>query len=317
MNRETNQPRMSRRRSWLTLVQGLVSVALFVWVVRHISWADLLLDLSRASPVFVALSCLLYYAGIVLSCYKWRSTLGIEEVSMPLPRLARWYLIGAFANNFLPTDIGGDLGRGFYASRYTGKPLAITRSILLERLTGLAAMLALAWVGLVVVAGQLAIGLIAAAASVLAGLIGWKLIAKIERRLPERPQELFKAAGTIWKQYRRRPRQIGLILALSLLFQLMAGFGTWINLLAVGVRLPLLAVLLVAAMAGVLGILPISVNGWGVKESLYIALLAPIGATASGILAGVLLGRALMLILSLAGVIPLVLEKKRIPDWAG
>jgi hypothetical protein len=63
-------------------------------------------------------------------------------------------------------------------------------------------------------------------------------------------------------------------------------------------------------MAGVLGVLPIAINGWGVRESVFVTLLAPLGAAPGDILAGVLLGRALVLALSLVGAAPLLLERK-------
>jgi glycosyltransferase 2 family protein len=308
------KPQRTRRIGWLTLVQGLVSLCLLFWVVRQVSWVELAHNLSIASPSLIVLTCLLYYIGIVLSCCKWQSILKIEGVSVPLFRLLRWYLIGSFANNFLPTDVGGDLGRGFYASRSIGQSALIARSILVERLTGLAVMLMLAWIGLIIIAHQVIIALLLAGAGILVSLMVWLLFVGVANRLPERLQAILELWRSIWQQYRLQPARIGWILIASLIFQLMAGFGAWVNFRAVGMSLPLSTMLLVFAMASVLGLLPISVNGWGVKESVYIGLLTPVIASPGNILAGVLLGRALAFLLSLAGVIPLMIEKKSLPD---
>jgi glycosyltransferase 2 family protein len=307
------KPRPTQRIGWLTLVQGLVSLCLLLWIVRQISWVELAHNISNASPGLIVLTCLLYYIGIVLSCCKWQSILRIEGVSVPLFRLLRWYLIGSFASNFLPTDVGGDLGRGFYASRSIEKPALIARSIIIERMTGLAVMLMLAWIGLIVIAHQAMIALLLAGTGLLVSLTAWLLFIRVTNRLPERLRAKLKLWRSIWQQYRLQPVRIGWILMVSLLFQLMAGFGAWVNFRAVGMSLPLSTMLLVAAMAGVIGMLPISVNGWGVKESVYIGLLTPLIASPGNILAGVLLGRAVVFLLSLAGVIPRMIEKKTLP----
>jgi uncharacterized membrane protein YbhN (UPF0104 family) len=170
--------------------------------------------------------------------------------------------------------------------------------------------LMLAWVGLIVIAHQAIIALLLAVAGLLVILTSWLLVVGAANRIPERLQARLRLWRPIWQQYRQQPARIGWILIVSLIFQLMAGFGAWVNFRAVGMSLPLSTMLLVAAMASVLGLLPISVNGWGVKESVYIGLLTPVIASPGNILAGVLLGRALTFLLSLAGVIPLMIEKK-------
>jgi uncharacterized membrane protein YbhN (UPF0104 family) len=92
---------------------------------------------------------------------------------------------------------------------------------------------------------------------------------------------------------------------------MLAGFGAWFNLRAVHAELPLLIVLLAAAITNALGVLPIAINGWGVKEAVFVSLLTPYHAPASDLLAGMLLARALVLVASLVGVVPLVLERTR------
>jgi len=78
--------------------------------------------------------------------------------------------------------------------------------------------------------------------------------------------------------------------------------------LAVGVDLPFLTVVPIAALVGLIGLLPVSINGWGVREVLIVTLLTPLGAPADRVLAGALLGRFLVLVVTLVGGVLLWLE---------
>jgi glycosyltransferase 2 family protein len=302
--------RRTLRRRALALVRLAVSAALVVWLAQSIGWRDVLEVIMGASLPIVMIGCCVYYLGIVLSCWKWDVLLRLEKVEVPMPRLVGWYLIGAFAGSFLPSDIGGDLGRGVYAARFTGRTAAVARSIIVERLTGLAVLMGLALIGLVVVVQRPLAAFAILAMGVAAIAIGLVAAPRLRGALPERLHVALAGLGEMWSTSRRRPDAVVTVWVISLAFQLLACFGPWLNLRAVGVDLPILPVVLVAAMAGVLGALPLSINGWGVREALFVTFLTPLGAPADAVLGGVLLGRALVLLLSLVGALPWMLEQK-------
>lgn len=296
-----------RLRRYLILVaQLLVSLGLLAWVIQHIAWRDVVLALARVHPLFLLWGGCLYYLGILLSCCKWRSTLQAEGVAAPYHRLVRWYLIGAFASNFLPSDVGGDVGRAVYASRYTGRVGAVTRSIVVERLSGFAILALFAWIGLIVIMGQVLIALLLLLGGIAALLLGWLL----HRRLPARMLKFVQTLARTVAPYRRQPRAAGKLLLLSIAFHLLSGYSVWAMLYAVQVNVPLAPVILVAAIANVVSALPITLSGWGVREAVVVSLLAPFGVSATPVLAGIVLGRTLVLLSSLVGVVPLMFERK-------
>lgn len=298
------------RRFWLRVVQSGVSLLLIAWLLTRISWRDVLALMAQADVWLMVAACALYYLGVALSCVKWAIALRVESVNLPLLHLFRWYLIGAFVNNFLPTDVGGDLGRGFYAGRYSGRPGAVTRSIIVERLTGLAAMMMLALLGMAVVVRQIQVEVPAIAAGL--GLL--LIVALLVGRTSVRKHPWFVAVMdrvcASWERYRSRPIELLAMLVISLAFQTLAGTGVWLNMHAVGVDLPLAVIVPATALVGVVGLLPLSVNGWGVRESLIVGLLAPLGALPDQLLAGALLGRVLLLLVTLAGGVLLLTEKR-------
>lgn len=297
------------KRRALRVLQLLVTALLLLWLAAHIAWPELISAFAGASLPLILLACALYYLGVALSCWKWRVLLDLEGLALPFGRLYCWYLVGAFAGNYLPTEIGGDVGRAVMAGRSTRQPLAVARSIFAERLSGLAMMALLAWVGLIVLRGSYALALLILV-SAGAGLVGavW-LARRLSRsatsegpiRLRGRLSSAIEDSLAVWAKLLGRPRSLVLIVASSLAFQILAGVGVWLNMRAVGAILPPGAVILAAALVGVVGLLPITVSGWGVREGLLVTLLSPLGAPASVVLAGALLGRALLLLVTLPG----------------
>lgn len=291
------------------VLQGLVSVGLLAWLASTVSWSELYQTLIHASLPWLLLSAGLYYIGVAISCSKWQLTLRAEGLSIPWQRLVGWYLIGAFANNFLPSAVGGDLGRAFYAGRYTGQFRASARSIVVERGSGYVILLGLALVGLVRLGGLPVVLLVGALSACGLGC-GWLVLWQFGS-LPQWLLPLREWLQTSLRIYVSDPHRLVALGGYSLLFHVLAGLSSWCNLFAVDVYLPFAVVLLVVAMTNVLGALPIAVNGWGVREAAFIGLLTAFQTANPGVLAGLILGRGLQLLLTLPGVVSLLLERKQ------
>jgi glycosyltransferase 2 family protein len=296
-------------KKWLFPVQVIVSIGLIYWIIQRISWRESLDVLLSASLLYIIIACLNYYISVIVSCMRWKELLKIENLSIPLPLLVRWYLIGSFANNLLPTDVGGDIGRIYYANRYAKNPKVITRSVILDRVSGFIVMIFFAWLGLFFIANQqfLAIAILVFLVLVLMFIF---FLRKMESCIPTKIKVLLQYFIEIFNYYAKRPKSVYFILTLSVLFHFMAGFGAWINLKAVYVDIPFFIILLVSAFANVLAALPISLNGLGLKEAAYIWLIGSMYASESQIFAGLVLGRLLLLLVSLAGLVFILMELK-------
>ncbi len=301
----TGTPRS--HQSVIRLVQATVSLALILWLLANVSWRETLTVLVQADLLTMVAACALYYAGVALSCWKWAIALRVEAIQSPFARLFRWYLIGAFVNNFLPTDVGGDLGRGFYAGRFTGQTGAVARSIIVERATGLLAMAVLASASLNFINWRIPVEILLIAAMLALAVAGVALAGRARLPFLTRMLDKMRESGA---RYVQAPGSLTVMLVLSFAFQVLAGTGVWLNMVAVGVHLPFLTVVLAAALVGLAGLLPISINGWGVREALIVTLLTPFGAPPDRLLAAALLGRFLLLLVTLAGGILLLFEQR-------
>jgi len=132
-------------------VSGALLTILF-WRVDRLTF----IRTVQALPLKVFLGCAgLYALGYLISTVRWQRLLLAEGIRLPLWRLILVYFEGAFFNLFLPTLIGGDIVRGYAIYRITRGHDASVASILVDRLSGFAALIAIAMVALVLAYGQI------------------------------------------------------------------------------------------------------------------------------------------------------------------
>ncbi len=88
---------------------------------------------------FIILS-MMYMLSQVISSIRWHFVIKSLDRDIPALELLRVYLIGMFANIFLPSIIGGDALKAYIISKKIGLEKSIS-SIFLERYNGLLALL--------------------------------------------------------------------------------------------------------------------------------------------------------------------------------
>jgi uncharacterized protein (TIRG00374 family) len=77
------------------------------------------------------------------SCFKWKILLDARGPKVRFRNLVRIYLIGYFFSNLLPSTVGGDVVRSFYAGKEIGDQTYSAVCVFLERFTGILFMLVL------------------------------------------------------------------------------------------------------------------------------------------------------------------------------
>lgn len=98
---------------------------------------------------WITVGCLMAYMGIqAISAYKWMLVSRSLGLSVTFLQSYRVYLCGMFMGLFMPSSVGGDIGRAVMMARETQSPSVIgLMSVFAERLTGLALLLVVALCG--------------------------------------------------------------------------------------------------------------------------------------------------------------------------
>jgi glycosyltransferase 2 family protein len=247
--------------------------------------------LTGADPMWFALALAALWGQILLSALRWDLTARALGLEIGRGRAVSEYHLSVLGNTLLPGGVLGDMGRIARARHGGGLRLA-AGSVILERLAGQVALAIAGALGLALWFWPAPWALAAATgiASLCVALVcGWL---PLPGTLREGLLRAWGAAG-VW------PAQIGLsalILGCNLL-------GVWASAAAVGVVLPPAAALFVIPLTLLAMLLPLSVNGWGLREGVAAALwplagIAPALAVAASLafglaaLAAVLAGSA-------------------------
>src|SRR5574337_641236 len=99
------------RRRLMFAAKVTVSVVLLGILFSRIDARQLWRTARHASLPWLAVALVFYAANVLLSVWRWRLLLGAQNVDVPPRRLLDSYLVALFFNNFLPSNIGGDVIR--------------------------------------------------------------------------------------------------------------------------------------------------------------------------------------------------------------
>ena len=243
------------------------------------------------------IAALLGLSIVQVSAALWRWHLLVKAMGIPLPFPAtlRIFPIGQFFNQTLPSSVGGDIFRVWLLNCHGISLNQATGNVILDRIIGLEALLLTSFLGLPVlfrtVPGAASWSILAL---LLAGLAAFVVLlglgGKYGTFLDRWPATslIRNVARCAWRLV-TRPMEGALVLALSLAIHLIA--GAYIASILWSLRHDGPFAVLVALVAPVLlvTILPISLAGWGVRESAMIFILAILGIPAADALTASLL----------------------------
>jgi uncharacterized protein (TIRG00374 family) len=296
-------------------IKALVTLLLYALVFY---WTDVRAIFSRLTAVrleYVAAGLLLYVAGQALSTWKWRLLLApVGLGAVRYPRLLAFYFIGMFFNLFLPTMVGGDAVKAVLLARDTGAPVRATTSVFMERNLGLFALLSIALVAswrapavdimgvtLSTLTLLLFCGFIAANVALVTrgvyGLVDRIIAATPMARMRHRAAPLYDAVYA----YRARPGVIASTVLLSFVFQGVVIAVVFLNTRALHLDVPFSSIAVFVPLISLASMIPVSVNGLGVREALYIFFFGRLGAPSEVSVSLALLFLAVTFMASLPG----------------
>lgn len=288
---------------WWTLLRWLVPLGLIGFLLTQIRWDEILPILVRVSWTSLLASALAFLLSQFLIAIRWQYLLRVQEVDIPLTRLTWLVLVGAFASNFLPTTVGGDVVKMAAVAQGQPKRAVAVASVAADRLFNLAAMFF--WLPSALTLGRWNPLLETGAASSSA-LTRMPFVEKMWGRV----KRVFEA-GRVWFT---SPRTVIVALALSWLSIGASFVSFWIVTAALGISVTFWQAAGVAVISYFAALLPISVNGLGLMEGSVTALLVTQGASLEQGVAAAVLIRFVTLTVSLLGGARLIWHRELLTD---
>lgn len=242
-------------------------------------------------------------AGIPINAVRWRMVLAAEGPPPRFSNLTKLLFVGLFFNQVLPTGIGGDAVRAWRCRRLGIALGAAVRSVLLDRVSGYAVMVAVYAASLPVLLRVLSgpgerAGVVAVFGATLLGLFGLPLMDLLPALLLRMP--MIGALADLSRETRRlvaHPGRCASVLGLSIAMIGLAALAYMLVGDSLGVPLSFTTWLVVIPPVSLVQLMPISLAGWGVREAGMVVILAGFGVPAEAALAvSVLIGLGLVVI---------------------
>src|SRR4051794_17211159 len=205
----------------------VITAALLTVVALQVDWGVLgdkagAIDLGWSVVAVLAIVGM-QTAGVV----RWQLLLRGGGIDSPMPRTLRAYWLGIFTNNVLPTGFGGDFTRALMVGRASGRMVPAFVSVGFDRMTGLAALVLLAWAALAIgggVPGELtgALAAVTVAGAVAAVVLFGVLLhgGRLSRFIPERVRTGAREGRETLVGYGRNVRLLAVATGLGVLYQL-------------------------------------------------------------------------------------------------
>jgi uncharacterized protein (TIRG00374 family) len=304
------------KRSVLLAIKVAVSVALLAYLFATSDLRALEERVRTADLLLLSGGVGCYVAMLGLATWRWQLLLEALGCVAPLRHLTASYLVATFFNNFLPSNIGGDIVRVRDGSRLTGSTTSSLAVVGIDRMLGLGALWTLGAAAFLFASPQLR--QLAGARMVVLGLglvfallgtiffrpgIARRLMAISRLNALDWARKRFEEAQTAVHSYRAQVRTVWLALAASLALQTLV---VWYYLaIARALRIPLTisAAFLMVPLCTLLQAVPVSFNGWGLREGLFALYFAQVGLPRESALAFSLTGAGLIILLSLSGAV--------------
>lgn len=242
--------------------------------------------------LFAAL--LLQILGTYVSSLRWREILKTSNLDVPTNLLFTLYTEGYFYNNFLPTQMGGDVYKSIALGNSINDQSTSLFSVFMDRFGGLIVLLIMALMGIGSLYGVMGIFL-----SVIILIVGLVLYFPVLKFAAKKIKFLhnFKSASDVFMQ---RKKEASVVLGYSVLVQLISFAGLYLLFLGLGIKLELWSVLAYMPLTSLAALIP-SFNGFGTQETVYAYLFPAAGVTVSISVAASLLIHCVRLIMSLIG----------------
>ncbi|MBN1450879.1 MAG: flippase-like domain-containing protein [Anaerolineales bacterium] len=276
-----------QRISWIFRI--VIPIGLIAFLLSQVNWQEILPLLKRVSWTSLLASALAFLLSQFIIAVRWQYLLRVQEIHLPLPRLFWLVLIGAFASNFLPTTVGGDVVKMAAIAKGQPKRAVAVASVLTDRIFNFVAMFF--WLPFTISLSGASLD------QTKAGLLSSVTGIPFGEKIWLRARRVFDA-GRVWF---KSPYTVVVALSLSWLSVGLSYIAFWIVTLALGIDITFWQLSGVAVISYFVALLPVSVNGLGLLESSETALLISQGASFEQGVAAALLIRLVTMAVSLLG----------------
>ena len=300
----------------IRLTGTLLSTGLFIWLISRQNWGVMLDKAAGIAIWAIFLSLLFTLLSYGFNTLRWCILLWAQDVTISFWRAFRLNWAGIFASNFLPSTIGGDGFRILAVQRYTGRTTISVGSVALDRIINMAAMVCLIPAPLMIFGtsvlfrGQLLPELNSQSKNLLptpgsshAGAAERVALAFLPPGLLKLFEKYFLKFVSAVKLWGAKPWAFVNAFLAAWPSNLFAMAATYLLASQLGMNVSFWQVVGIQTVSYFLAVLPISVNGYGLREVAFTTLFTALGSSLEQASTLALVTRFLSVLTTLPGAI--------------
>lgn len=283
------------------ILRVLISLSLLVFLVLTQDIEAIKGVIVSVNFSYMLLALVFLVCGTYVSSLRWLTILissGVKNVK--IWELFSLYFQGYFYNNFLPTQMGGDVYKSVNLGNMIKDQAISLFSVFMDRFSGLIVLLVIGLIGISSLYGYIGVAL--ASGLLIVGLVLYfpvlNVVAKKVKFLNK-----FKVASELFVKDKKNGAKV---LFYSLIVQLISFSTIYVLFIGAGIKLPVWSVFSYMPIASLSLLIP-SFNGFGTQETVYAFLFRGAGVTASLSITVSLMMHVVRLMMSLIGGVSLLI----------
>jgi uncharacterized protein (TIRG00374 family) len=306
----------------LTGARVVIGLGLIVFLFWSLDIEKIIGNIRGMQPVYLLYAAIPYLLFIVISAWRWQVLLDYKKFGMRFGETFKIYFISLFFNNFLPTTVGGDMMRVGYTMK--GRRADALATVLVDRILGFVGLFIFALIAVLylliekketeflpfMVIGFIIVVMITyiffseRAYSFISPVISKIRFLKIGERI-NRLHEAGTDFGNAWGP-------ISLCTLQSVIIQATLAIAPFCVLLGMGYHeVSLLSFFIYVPIINVISMIPISLNGLGIRENSYVVLFSRVGLDGEVSLAMSLVSFFVIFVFSLIGGFLFIFYRRR------
>ncbi|MBL7069783.1 MAG: flippase-like domain-containing protein [Candidatus Omnitrophica bacterium] len=272
-----------------SFLRVIISISLIglLFYIRRDSLSQIIGAIAELDILIVISTIFLFFLTIFIMAYRFKTILWAKGLLLRFSEVLNLTFIGYFFNNFLPTAVGGDVVKAYYAYKKTDDKLNSFISVFMDRFMGFLSLFILAGASLIFsyryvkskpLITSLTIAVLFTLVLTLTLFFNRRLARLFLPLLPlVRRLNLKEKIERVYNNINAFRENRGLIaqtLLLSIAAQLVGFFIIYILIKGMGSFISLKMVLLLMPLVYIISMLP-SINGLGIRESAIYFLFGP------------------------------------------
>jgi hypothetical protein len=321
-------PAEPKRRRWWPLARLAIGLTLLGAVIAQVGGGRIVEHLRSIDPWYFGLGCVLLLLGQWLNALRWRWLLA---AALPdAPRTSYLYalvIVGMFFNFLLPSTVGGDVVRAEMVKGSVGGRTHAYFSIVVARLLGFLGVLAL---GVLAVAGafaaigwfdlQLTLGaavVVVPATAFAAWMLSGPDLSRLGSLLPARLAAALQRVQDALADYAAYPGVLWRVFVTAVIANAIGTVGVvWALAEGLSIDVPAYFHFIAVPLVMLVALVPVSINGIGLREGAFALLYAKVGVGAGAAVSLSLAFTAVLALLSVLGGLILLLPRRAWPGAA-